>query len=322
MKGSLARAGLALACRFSRGGVIINEHTLGLQDLRRHIDTLGRWFDFIHPDQLPSRIRRGRGKPFCLLTFDDGHRSNATVAAPELARLGVPASFLVVTSFVGTQSELWFTLYARLRRKLADALPPGLSPRAIKRLPYDILVERLERACREHGVAADLSDEDAMPMSWDQARSLRRRGFDVGAHGVTHAILTRQTRQEALANISGSIARVSAEIGEPCRTFAFPNGNYTADLARHAARCGAWLVFTAEPTWTDERFPFWRLPRVQLFGGHGRADIELKLSLAAAGRFVPSGDGTGRAYRLVNRLAAARAPGEPPPLSLEDTALD
>jgi peptidoglycan/xylan/chitin deacetylase (PgdA/CDA1 family) len=315
MTGMLGRAALSLACRFSRGGVIINEHTLGREELRSHVDALSRWFEFIHPDELPGRVSAGaRGrKPFCLLTFDDGHRSNATVAAPELARLGVPASFLVVTGFVGTESVLWFTLYARLRRKLGAALPAGLAPGSIKRLPHDILVERLERACREHGVAADFSDEDVVPMTWDQARALRRQGFDVGAHGVSHAILTRQTREEALANISGSIARVSAEMGSPCRTFAFPNGNYTAELALHAASCGARLVFTAEPTWFDERFPLWRLPRVQLFGGHDRRAIELKLAAAAAGCLVPSGDGTGLAYRSVNALARRASPKGPPP---------
>ena len=40
--------------------------------------------------------------------------------------------------------------------------------------------------------------------------------------------MTRQTRPEALASITESIARVSIETGAPCRTFAFPNGNYTA----------------------------------------------------------------------------------------------
>lgn len=295
---------MALARGFKPGGgVIVNEHTLDEAQMREHVEALGRWFDFIHPDDLPARLGRRRGRPFCLLTFDDGHRSNATMAAPVLERMGVPASFLVVADFLGTESVLWFTLYARLRAKLGAA-PPGLSARAVKQLPHDVLLERLERACRQHGVPSGPSDEHCAPMTWDQARGLARKGFDVGAHGAEHAVMTRQSREDALANIDRGLERVSAELGRPCATFAFPNGNYTAELARHAAARGAKLVFTAEPTWADARCPLWRLPRVQLFPGQDCATMELKVALSAAGRFIPSGDGTKRVYRDVNRLAA------------------
>ncbi len=219
-----------------------------------------------HPSQRSSGPSRAPAlRPFCLLTFDDGYRSNATEAAPELERLGVPACFLVVTGFVGGKTPLWFDLYSLLRKKLGTP-PPGLSPRVVKQLPHDLLVERIERACRQHGVSADLDDDHVASMTWDHARALHRRGFSIGAHGATHAILTRETREDAFENIARSIARVSAEMGAPCAVFAFPNGNYTAELAKHAMRCGVRMVMTTEPTWADGRFPLWRLPRVQLFG--------------------------------------------------------
>src|SRR6266498_4964903 len=72
-------------------GVIINEHTLTASQARLHVETLSRWFDFIHYDELLDRLSRPRSRPFCLLTFDDGKRSNATITAPDLERLGVPA---------------------------------------------------------------------------------------------------------------------------------------------------------------------------------------------------------------------------------------
>lgn len=299
----IAETLMRLACRSKTGGVVINEHVLDEEQMRRHVETLGRWFDFIHPDNLASSLGRRAPRPFCLLTFDDGHRSNATMAAPVLEKLGVPASFLVVTDFVGTEGVLWFTLYSRLCRKLG-APPPGLSARAIKQLPHDVLLERLQAACREHGIAGDGGDEHCLPMTWDQVRDLARRGFDVGSHGAEHSIMTRQTREEAFANIERGLTRVTQELGRPCRTFAFPNGNYTAELAHHAHACGARLVFTAEPTWADERFPLWRLPRIQLFAEHDRAHMDLKVAVSAAGRFVPSGDGTRLVYSRVNRLAA------------------
>lgn len=306
MLSALGTAAMAMAARFKAGGLIINEHPLRREQIRVHVDALGRWFDFIHPDDLPARLNRRGKRPFCLMTFDDGHRCNATEIAPELERLGVPACFFVVTSFIGGAVPLWFDLYSRLLDKIGTP-PPGLNPRTVKQLPLDLLLERVDRACRRHGVSANLDDDYVGAMTWDHVRDLRKRGFGIGAHGVTHAIMTRETREDAFENIAQSIARVGAETGAPCASFAFPNGNYTAELARHAVSCGVRLVMTTEPTWVDDRYPLWRLPRVQLFGPQGRATIELKAAVSATGRIIASGDGTGMAYREINRLNRRRA---------------
>src|SRR5436309_2797594 len=118
-------------------------------------------------------------------------------------------------------------------------------------------------------------------MTWEQARRLHAWGFTVGAHGKTHAILTCESRQRAFAEIGESMAKVTRELGVPCETFAFPNGNYTQELAQHAQRCGATTVMTTEPLWVDAAALLWRLPRIQLFEGFARARIESKIALAA-----------------------------------------
>jgi peptidoglycan/xylan/chitin deacetylase (PgdA/CDA1 family) len=132
--------------------------------------------------------------------------------------------------------------------------------------------------------------------TWDEARNLARRGFTIGAHSLHHAILTRETEASALSDIELSIAEVSSEIGTPCKTFAFPNGNYTARLAKRALEAGAQTVMTTDPMWADNSFPPWRLPRVSLSGAYNRAAIELKMALAT-GRWLLNPNGTGRLYR-------------------------
>ena len=130
---AVGRLSLEFVRLFKTGGVIVNEHVLSLEQTRRHVEVLGRCFDFIHLSELQNRIHARSKKPFCLLTFDDGKRSNATVVAPELKRLGVPAAFFVVTSSLGSNIPFWFDRYWALRAKLGT-LPPGFELPALKQL--------------------------------------------------------------------------------------------------------------------------------------------------------------------------------------------
>ncbi len=297
---------LRIACQRKRDGVIINEHTLTKDQTRLHVQVLSRWFDFITLGELPYRLTHGTGRPFCLLTFDDGKRSNFSETAPELERSGVPAVFYVTTGPLTTGSRFWFDR----RKQLVSALghcPPDLDLDALKQLSFDRLMERLEKACAEYRFTLDDESEELRPMSWNDARSLDRRGFTIGAHGATHAILTREPRQRAFAEIEESLAKVTLELGVPCHTFAFPNGNYDPELARHARRWGASTIMTTEPMWVDSTTSLWRLPRIQLFGSFSRARIELKVALAAFKGILANPDGTGRRYRL------AREEYETPP---------
>ena len=289
---------LAMVKQAKRGGVIINEHTLTTEQARRHVEVLGRWFDFIHLDELPRRLARTGRRPFCLLTFDDGKLSNATETAPELGRLGVPAVFYVTTEFLTSGTPLWFDRQKALVRKLGHC-PTGLELETLKQLPFAALNERLDRAWAQFGVSPEMASEDVRPMSWEDVRSLSRRGFTIGAHGLTHAILPRETKARAVAEIEKSLARVSSELGIRCQTFAFPNGNYNSELTEHTLRCGVTTVMTTEPMWTDACSSFSRLPRVQLFGGFTPAQIELKVALAAMTGVLANPDGSGRAYRSV-----------------------
>jgi peptidoglycan/xylan/chitin deacetylase (PgdA/CDA1 family) len=298
---------LASAARSQKGGVIVNEHTLSREQTRFHIEVLGRWFDFVSLAQLPIRLNTGGRRPFCLMTFDDGKRSNFTEAAPELEQHGVPAAFYLATDFISSGTALWFDRHRALLSALGRC-PAGLELSELKQLPLDTITERLERAGREHGWEMQNDSDHIRPMSWNEARALSERGFTIGAHGVTHAILPRETPARAIAEIEESFAQIRAELGQTCRTFAFPNGNYNQRLVRHALRCGADTLMTTDPTWVGRRTPLWRLPRVQLFGHFSRARIELKLALAILPGALANPDGSSRATGFRNRAVRRLAP--------------
>jgi len=295
----------ALAARPSHkntAGVIVNNHVLTPSQLRVQIDALGRSFEFIHHDDLSQRCLGRRGRPYCLMTFDDGKRSHATEIAPELERLGVPAVFYLPTRFIRNQEILWFDRYAALR-KAVRTLPADLDPCLVKHLPFSTLMVRIDQECARHGVSVDVDSDDIRPMTWSDARRLSQKGFTVGAHGERHAILTLEPEAVAFEEIRRSIGEVTTELQRPCVSFAFPNGNHTTRLARHARRCGAVTVMTATPRWTTARDVLWCLPRVQLFGGFSRPRIELKLAMAAGG-WLRNPDGSTRGTRAQRAVAS------------------
>lgn len=298
---------LALATRFKRGGVIVNGHTLSRSQAETHVDALGRWFDFVGLEELRCRLQHPGNRPFCLLTFDDGKRSNFTEIAPVLEARRVPAVFYVTTEPISTGNCFWFDKRQQLVKRLGYC-PAGLELSVLKRLPFRALMHRLDHACEEFGFTMDEAQDDVRPMSWEETKELARRGFTIGAHGVTHAILTNETERRAFVEIEASLAKVSGELGVPCTTFAFPNGNYTTALAEEAFRCGATSVMTTDPMWVSERSPFWRLPRIQLFGKCSRSRIELKIAAAAVNGVLANPDGSGRAYRSSLRQKAPRQP--------------
>jgi peptidoglycan/xylan/chitin deacetylase (PgdA/CDA1 family) len=297
-----ASLALNLVCRAQFCGVIINEHTLTPNETRRHVEALSRHFEFIHPQDLSSRLKTPSKRRFCLLTFDDGKKSNATQAAPELHRMGIPALFFVTTGFLDRGGPLWFDRYTALIKALGY-VPEGLERETLKRLPFDVLAGRLDQTTHELGKIAQSDSEDVRPMSWDEARRLNQLGFSIGAHGVRHAILPRENREVAMAEIVESMGRVTAETGSVCSAFAFPNGNHTAELAEHAMKAGARIVVTTDPAWVKTHDQLCRLPRIQIRGADSAAKIMTKISLAAAEGVLANPDGTGRSYFFARRMS-------------------
>jgi peptidoglycan/xylan/chitin deacetylase (PgdA/CDA1 family) len=186
------------------------------------------------------------------ITFDDGYRSVHELALPVLEEFGLPATVFVTSGHVG-QGDMWndriiaavqalpageldlaglgFARYAlhtiddrkRAAASLTEAskyLPPAARSE---------LVERLASLAGQ-GLSRDLMLTPGMVVDLD------RRGVEIGAHTVTHPILTSLDDASARAEIRGGKEQLEAMIGKPVRLFAYPNGKAGKDFdARHAA---------------------------------------------------------------------------------------
>jgi len=123
--------------------------------------------------------RRESVKGLLAITFDDAYRDNFLRAAPILEQYGLPATFFVVSQWMGS-----------------DVVPAWDHDHRVRH-PW---------------------------MTWDEVRSLRRRGFDIGAHTRTHVDLGRVNGSVAREEITGARRELEAQLGEPVDLFAYPYG--------------------------------------------------------------------------------------------------
>lgn len=61
-------------------------------------------------------------------------------------------------------------------------------------------------------------------MTWDQVRSLRRSGYEIGAHTLTHVDLGMVLGEAARDEIEGARNRIESELAEQPTFFAYPFG--------------------------------------------------------------------------------------------------
>jgi peptidoglycan/xylan/chitin deacetylase (PgdA/CDA1 family) len=75
----------------------------------RHCRFFKRHFDVIPLREIVARLEARRRVDGCLaITFDDGYHDNFANARPVLEALGLPATFFVVSRWVGTETWPWW----------------------------------------------------------------------------------------------------------------------------------------------------------------------------------------------------------------------
>lgn len=210
---------------------------------------------FFRPLSLPDACRRladGGSLParaICI-TLDDGYADNREVAAPILARTGVPATLFVASGYLDGKVMFNDAIIEALRTTRRDGIDLAdlgielegrralhdLSARlevirelipVFKRRPLaerDALVQRLET------LLAVPAARDLM-MTPAAVREVADMGFEIGGHTVNHPILTAIPPTQAREEIARGRHDLEAIIQREVRSFAYPNGRAGEDYA-------------------------------------------------------------------------------------------
>jgi len=142
-----------------------------------------------------------------------------------------------------------------------------------KRMLQFVLPDRLRHsiadAAFQRFVTKDQSGfAEELYMGAAELRTMRGNGMHIGLHGDKHVWLGKLSREEQVAEISGSF-RVLKMLGSPCSNFSFcfPYGNYNHDTLTVLDGLGCALALTTRPAvarLTDPRLEIPRLDTNQL----------------------------------------------------------
>lgn len=258
-------------------------------------DAQQRGYTFVSLDQLSEQLVAGSGKKLLALTFDDGYRDNSTVAYPILKRLGIPFTIYVTTSFPDGEAILWWYAIEQMLQQneqiaLADGsvLPCRTSQekldafvslrQSIMALPRDGLGERVNAIFEQASFDwRQMCAEEAM--SWDDLRELAQDPLvTIGAHTVSHPVLSALSSEQACAEMRDSRERIETNIGAPVTHFCYPFGSRNEVGAREFELARELGFKTATTTRWGNIFPKHRkhlhgLPRVALTNAFDWSDF-------------------------------------------------
>lgn len=155
---------------------------------RRHLAYFSQTYEVVSLDRLARALHQGHPTDgWLVITFDDGFKDNAEIAAPLLQEFGLTACFFATTRFVSLdpRDQDGYGRFAREGLRRSDSLPA---------------------------------------MNWDDLRFLLRQGFLVGSHTRTHPDLATLPLERAVEEIIGSRVDIEEHLGVAPAHFAWPFG--------------------------------------------------------------------------------------------------
>ncbi|CAN7620731.1 polysaccharide deacetylase family protein [Massilia sp. LjRoot122] len=198
------------------------------------------------------------------ITFDDGYSAVHDLALPILRKFELPATVFVTSGHLG-HNMMWndriMEAVQVLPMERLDLSEFGLSDYPLRTLSERRatlaalteqskylpafkrreLVKQLELMTKDHPVPGQM-------LTPNMVRVLDRHGIEIGAHTVTHPILTSLDDESAEKEISVSKQELEAILDKPVQLFAYPNGKVGKDYdARHVEmvrRAGFTAAFT------------------------------------------------------------------------------
>ena len=251
--------------------------------------------DLISLNEMHRRMVEGDfRRRFVCLTFDDGYRDLREWAYPILKEADVPFAIYVPTSFPDRLGELWWlVLEALIARNNRVGLIIGGRDRTFdcgtveeKQALYDELYWWLRSRATESEMRSIVRSLAAyyhidimafceeLCMSWPELAELASDPLvTIGAHTVSHPILSRLSQDEARSEMELSRSVIEAALAVKPAHLSYPYGDRNSSGKREfeiAAEIGFKTAVTARPgvLFARHKRSMTALPRISLHGDY------------------------------------------------------
>lgn len=275
-------------------------------DFDAQMAVLARFFNVVSLREALERLESGSLPRRCVVvTFDDGYADNCTEALPILKKHGLVATFFIASGFLDG-SMMWNDriISAVRTSPAAEASIPGLNIAAApltsaerRRTLAETLIAKIKYLSGSERDAAIAEIEDTLEgvqpprlmMTEAQVGEMVAAGMDVGAHTVSHPILTACTLEEAEAEIAASRDALGELTSREIDLFAYPNGrkgqDYSAEHADLVQRMGFRAAVSTNPGTAGSQSAKYELPR---YGVWDKRPSRFALRIAASLLKAPS----------------------------------
>ncbi len=157
----LAKAATVVAFHRVNDQIAPDSLTCSVSQFKAYCEFFQRYFHVLSLGQLLDKVdKREPLNRELVITFDDGYRDNYEYAAPVLQAMGLPATFFVVSEFIGSEIVAWWDRDLPLRQ-------PWMTWDQVEQLSRDGFA--IGAHTRTHADLATLSGEEA----WQEIQGSR-----------------------------------------------------------------------------------------------------------------------------------------------------
>jgi peptidoglycan/xylan/chitin deacetylase (PgdA/CDA1 family) len=283
------------------------------ETFRRQLQLLSRQYNVISPPEFLAWCQGKHELPprAVLLTCDDDLRNTLTEMVPILQEHGLSCLFFVTGASLKEMpamlwcEELYLMLLAAKESIALDLAHGQFVAKSVtvseKRTLWWNLVKYLSRynAPARQNLLDEVRTQLHLPDDWSTAvltdplrgrflmlnrvelRALVDAGMEVGAHTLTHSILSQLSAEEAWCEISESRTKLEETIGRPVWALAYPFGDAASVTERERAmakRAGFTCAFVNSGGGLGAQMPRFALPRVHVTSTMNLGEFEAHVS--------------------------------------------
>jgi peptidoglycan/xylan/chitin deacetylase (PgdA/CDA1 family) len=225
---------------------------LFVKNFKDQIEFLKENYNIISLEHFVQCCKRKTSLPknAVILTFDDGYKSNYTLAYPILKEYNVPATIFIATNFVEYKEPLrpdriqyailhsdqkiieldidGYKFYLDLshfesKQKQIEIIDDKL--KSISEDQIDRLILKLEEVCGKKLNDTVSIPRILQPLDWNEISEMLKSGLvSIGSHTCAHVIMTQCDQKKMTSEVSLSRKLIEQRTGKKCALFCYPNG--------------------------------------------------------------------------------------------------